>query len=121
MYDDVSGDDAEGLLAHGEVFQVLVCLEECVARQQLIQDAPNTPLIRRLIPRQPQNDFKRAVVARADDGGVAPRIVARTPEIDNFDVCVSRILQKEKGEDEEGIWIAIQQGEETYNNGVRCE
>ncbi len=52
---------------HGQMFQVVMGLEEGVASEELDQDAANAPDVTRIAPPQTQDDLGRAIVPRRHD------------------------------------------------------
>ena len=52
---------------HGQVFQVVVCLEKCIPREELNENAANTPDITGETPAQIENDLRCPVMSSGDN------------------------------------------------------
>jgi hypothetical protein len=76
---------AEDTLHHGQVFQVVVCLEERVSSVQFKDDAANAPDVARLSPTQLENDFRSAVMPRRDNRAVVFVIKRRRTKVNQTD------------------------------------
>lgn len=55
------------LFHHGKMLQVVVCLEEGVACEELHENTPDTPNITRKRPAETEDDFRRTIVAGRND------------------------------------------------------
>jgi len=83
------GESAEDALHHGEVFAVVVGLEEGEPEGQLKQDAADGPDVAGLSPAEFENDFRRSVVSGGDDGAVVFVVEGGAAEIDQPDFGVA--------------------------------
>lgn len=52
---------------HGEMFKVVVCLEQCIACEELNQDASYTPDVTREAPSKVEDDFWGSVMSGANN------------------------------------------------------
>ena len=57
-------------LHHGEMLQVVVCLEKCVTCKKFDQDATNAPYVAWIAPTQIQYNFRCSVVSCRNDRGM---------------------------------------------------
>jgi len=83
------GDAAENPLHHGEVFGILVRLEEGDAERQLEDDAPDGPDVAGLRPAQLHDDLWGAVMPRRHNGGVVLVVEGGAAEIDQADLGIA--------------------------------
>ena len=79
---------SEYLLHHGEVFPVVVGLEQRVAEVELEGNAADAPDVARLRPAQLEDDLGGAVVPRAHHLGVVLPVKRGRAEVDQTDLGV---------------------------------
>ena len=79
---------SEYLLHHGEVFPVVVGLEQREAEVELEGNAADAPDVARLRPAQLEDDLGGAVVPRADHLGVVLPVKRGRAEVDQTDLGV---------------------------------
>lgn len=75
-------------LHHGEVFEIVVCLEESVAGEELDQDASNTPDITRKRPAKIEDNLRCSVVARRHNGRMILVVKSGGTKINEADIWI---------------------------------
>lgn len=82
------GHGTQHLLHHGQVFQVVVCLEQGFPRVELDEDTTYAPCVAGEGPSHVENDLWRSVVTCGDDLRVVLVVEGRATKIDETDVCI---------------------------------
>lgn len=73
---------AENALHHGQVFEVVVRLEQCHALVQLEQDAADAPDVARMAPAELENHLGSAIVTRRHNRAVVLVVERRRAKVD---------------------------------------
>jgi len=81
------------------VLEVLVRLEQGLARKELDEDAPDGPDVARVGPPEAEDDLGRTIVARRDDRRVVLLIERGRAEVDEADLSRAQLLD----------WLALQE------------
>lgn len=79
---------ANDALHHGQVLQIIVSLEKCIAGEELNENAPNAPDVAGETPSHVQDDFRGPVMSSRHNGRVVFVIERCRPEIDQPDFTV---------------------------------
>lgn len=77
-------------LHHCEVLEVIVCLEQCVSREEFHEDAANAPYITWETPTKIENDLGCAVMSCGHDGRVILIIEGGRAKVDKPDFAVKQ-------------------------------
>lgn len=81
---------ANDSLHHGEVFQVIVSLEQGIASEELDQDAANAPYIARKRPAEAENDFRCSIMASANNRGMIFILEGSGSKVDQPDLGIEK-------------------------------
>lgn len=75
-------------LHHGQVFKIIMRLEQRVTGKEFDKYAPDAPDITRIRPAEPKDNLRRAVMPRGDDRGVVLVLESSRSEVDksNFGI-----------------------------------
>lgn len=82
---DLMANDA---LHHGQVFEVVMCLEKGISREELNENAANTPDVTRETPAQIENNLRCPVMSSRDDGRVIFVIEGGRSKIDQSNLTI---------------------------------
>ena len=85
LLDHLVRQRAQDRLHHGQMFAIVVSLKERHALKKLVNDAAERPDVTRLRPTQLEDDFRCAVVASRDDGGMVLVVECSGAKIDKTD------------------------------------
>ena len=81
---------ANNTFHHGQMLQVIMGLEECIASVEFHENTPNTPDVARETPSHVQDDFRGPVMPGGNDGRVVFVIKRGRPEINQSDVTIQK-------------------------------
>ena len=87
----------ENSFHHGQVYEVLVCLEQIEAGIKLKEDAADRPNVARLLPFQSKDEFRCPVITHRYNGVMMLVVERRTAEIDKANVSPLDARQQKIG------------------------
>lgn len=75
-------------LHHGQMFEIVMSLEQSISREEFHEDTPDTPNIAGETPAQVQDNLGSPVVSRGDHRRVVLIIEGGRPEVDQPDLTI---------------------------------